>query len=1779
MSPKGRPRVDDLIQSISLHTPNPVFLQGTIFPFIFFYGSWFYFWVYVYGVEDYYEAGLVSLVAIAFIQIFTCLCCFWSVHFRAFTSCRKSKSPSNAVLAKVVPTENNGSSELVKIQKTKVSDKEDIEYYFTFQKIKYIWDDNKKQFRATDFPVDRPLQEYFDSKGHEDENALAIADKRFGKNSMEMVVPEFHELFIERATAPFFVFQVFSVGLWCLDEYWYYSLFTLFMLIIFECTLVQQQLRNMSEIRKMGNKPYSVNVYRNRKWRVIQSNELIPGDLVSITRSHDDILVPCDILMLRGTCIVDESMLTGESVPQMKDSLENVDNLKKELDIEGDGKLFVLFGGTKVVQHTSPTKGAMRAPDSGCIGYVLRTGFNTSQGKLLRTILFGVKRVTENNLETFAFIIFLMVFAVTAAVYVWIKGSENPERNRYKLFLECTLILTSIIPPDLPIELSLAVNSSLLQLSKLFVFCTEPFRIPFAGKVEICCFDKTGTLTSDNLVVEGIAGLDSRKEILPISEITEATAQVLATCHSLAQLDDGLVGDPLEKATLTAIDWNLSRGDSVIPKRGKFKALKIYQRYHFSSSLKRMSVLAGYIQSYTGETHYIGTVKGAPETIMKMLKTVPRGYEETYLEYSRRGARVLALGIKEFGKLEHQAVREMKRDEVENDLTFVGFVIISCPLKPDSKAVVKEILQASHKVVMITGDNPLTACHVAKELRFTKKPILVLTSNDEGTVWEWRGIVGNIVIPIDEKNSQIHKIFREYDFCITGDGLLYLNEVEHEYLNKVLPYVTVFARFAPKQKEFVITTLKRLGYYTLMCGDGTNDVGALKHAHVGVSIVSNAPLRAGEKKEKKKEELTQTAAIRRPTNDAERNLSPRERALRQQRLKLQESQERMQKVLREMDEETMKVVKLGDASIAAPFTSKLSSINCVCQIIKQGRCTLVTTLQMFKILALNALISAYCQSVLYIDGVKFSDTQATLQGLFLAACFLFITRSKPLKVLSKQAPLPNIFNIYSVTTILGQFAVHFISLIYLAHEATLRAGPRDTTIKLNIDMTPEDKEAEFEPNIINSTVYLICMGLQVSTFAVNYKGHPFMESLRENRLLLYSIVASSSVVLCLALNLIPDVQSAFQIIDFPNDFRKILIFVLLADTFLAFAVDKTYLSIKIVDTKMDEFRFHLIDYLVFGSMLVLSTGVGVYFGYFKKTKTKRQTTPPRHQADDEAYDKMTIDFGSKSMLEYLLGSRNLKPFPVSMSLVASYISGVTVLGTPSEIYNYGTQYWLILIPIVLHGFVVSYVYLPVFCALKVGSSYEYLELRFNGHVRTIASIMFVLDELLFLPIIIYVPALAMNQVSGINIHVIGAVVCAVCVFYTLVGGIKAVVHTDAWQIIIMFIGVVVVVIIGTFHLGGPSKVFEKAFEGGRIDFFNFNPSLYERHTFFSVVIGGFFYWTSYNTVNQTMVQRYMSLPNIRKAREAIVIFTVGISLFISVCCYAGLLIYAKYFDCDPLTSEMVSRDDQLFPIYVMNTVGEWKGIAGLFIAGVFGAALSSLSVILNSTAAVLLEDILKGCFRVRPSEKAAAIFVKGSILVLGAAALGFIFVVEKLGGILGVTTALTAIAAGTTFGVFTLGMLNPWANSKGAIFGAIAGAFLSVWVSLGSQIAIAAKHVAPHTLDVSVEACPIGNMTGIVDRNYPDESDVFPLYRLSFHWVNPIGIFSVVIVGTLVSYLTGGRKTDQIDPELISPIIHRFLPDETFTNYGISSKIKRTKLNMEMDASRLYAVDSHSIRK
>ncbi|VDK52591.1 unnamed protein product [Anisakis simplex] len=905
--------IDQLVQSITPYTVKPIVAHAYVGPFIVLYGSWLYVWCGLYGISEYWELGCIVMAGIGLLQVLTVLFCHWFVSMNCLFTCSHEPDVHKATTVKVTPTPNNGWTEMVPLQRTKLFDGR-LKLWFEFQKVHYTFDEDKKQFRSFELDTNKPMKYFQESKGLETDEAIVEAKQDLGDNHMEMVIPQFMELFKERATAPFFVFQVFCVGLWCLEDMWYYSVFTLMMLMTFEATLVKQQLKNMSEIRNMGNKAYQIYAYRNKRWNRIKSDELLPGDIVSVGRSPDEQAVPCDLLLLRGPCIVDESMLTGESVPQMKEPIEDVEKTQY-FDFECDSRLHVIFGGTKIVQHTPPAKNeaGIKAPDGGCICYVLRTGFNTSQGRLLRTIMFGVKRVTANNRETFAFILFLLIFAIAASVYLWIKGSEDESRSKYKLFLECSLILTSVIPPELPIELSLAVNNSLMALQKLGITLVN-------GDTE----------DDDDLTI-----------IRSPADAPVESIQVLVACHSLVRFDEDLVGDPLEKACLSWAEWNLTK------------------------TMKRMTVIAGYMLPGTSDTKHLVAVKGAPETLKNMVinyGSVPDDYDKTYQKLTRQGARVLALAIKEVGTLSYQEIRDRKREEFECDLKFVGFVVISCPLKADTKMIVKEIIESSHRVVMITGDNPLTACHVAKVLRFTNKskPVLVLDEPDQDgeSNWSWKSVSGNVtaeLIPVTK--SALTDFIASYEFCMTGTAFAYLLQNHLQFLRKILPHITVFARMAPKQKERIINELKSLGYITLMCGDGTNDVGALKHADVGVALLSH-PFDASKVEEslKKKEEdakaLVAAGAPNAQTDhlsshahsappaaagiangpprrlhSARRNDAPV--GARQLRHSANSAQspfaKRLHKMLKEMEEETQ-LVKLGDASFAAPFTSKYTSI-------------------------------------------------------------------------------------------------------------------------------------------------------------------------------------------------------------------------------------------------------------------------------------------------------------------------------------------------------------------------------------------------------------------------------------------------------------------------------------------------------------------------------------------------------------------------------------------------------------------------------------------------------------------------------------------------------------------------------------------------------------------------------------------------------------------------------------------------------------------------------------
>ncbi|KRT84249.1 hypothetical protein AMK59_1454 [Oryctes borbonicus] len=219
-------------------------------------------------------------------------------------------------------------------------------------------------------------------------------------------------------------------------------------------------------------------------------------------------------------------------------------------------------------------------------------------------------------------------------------------------------------------------------------------------------------------------------------------------------------------------------------------------------------------------------------------------------------------------------------------------------------------------------------------------------------------------------------------------------------------------------------------------------------------------------------------------------------------------------------------------------------------------------------------------------------------------------------------------------------------------------------------------------------------------------------------------------------------------------------------------------------------KFSWYDYGMFGLMLALSTIIGVYFGFVRKQTTSN---------------------------DYLLGGKKMSAVPISISLIASVLSGITLLVIPVDVYSYGITYWFSVPMLILTNIITYTVYLPVFYELQVTSTFEYLKFRFDVTVSSFASVVFTISQILYLPIVIYVPALALSQATGININVITPVVCIVCIFYTSFGGLKAVVWTDVLQFTVMISSIIVVFYLGLTSTGGLANIWEKNLKYGRLD--------------------------------------------------------------------------------------------------------------------------------------------------------------------------------------------------------------------------------------------------------------------------------------------------------------------------------------------------------------------------
>ncbi|XP_014811039.1 PREDICTED: sodium/iodide cotransporter [Calidris pugnax] len=272
----------------------------------------------------------------------------------------------------------------------------------------------------------------------------------------------------------------------------------------------------------------------------------------------------------------------------------------------------------------------------------------------------------------------------------------------------------------------------------------------------------------------------------------------------------------------------------------------------------------------------------------------------------------------------------------------------------------------------------------------------------------------------------------------------------------------------------------------------------------------------------------------------------------------------------------------------------------------------------------------------------------------------------------------------------------------------------------------------------------------------------------------------------------------------------------------------------------ERLTFSLWDYGVFGLMLLVSTGIGLFHGLAKG--------------------------GQKTSEDFFTGGRRMSALPVGLSLSASFMSAVQVLGVPAEAYRYGAKFLWMCVGQLLNTLLTAQLFLPVFYRLGLTSTYEYLERRFSRSVRLCGTLQYVVATMLYTGIVIYAPALILNQVTGLDIWASLLSTGVICTFYTTIGGMKAVIWTDVFQVVVMLSGFIAIIIRGVLLVGGPARVLGIATNGSRVNFGDFNPDPRSRYTVWTFLLGGTLVWLSMYGVNQAQVQRYVACRTEREAR-------------------------------------------------------------------------------------------------------------------------------------------------------------------------------------------------------------------------------------------------------------------------------------------------------------------------
>jgi transporter, SSS family len=420
----------------------------------------------------------------------------------------------------------------------------------------------------------------------------------------------------------------------------------------------------------------------------------------------------------------------------------------------------------------------------------------------------------------------------------------------------------------------------------------------------------------------------------------------------------------------------------------------------------------------------------------------------------------------------------------------------------------------------------------------------------------------------------------------------------------------------------------------------------------------------------------------------------------------------------------------------------------------------------------------------------------------------------------------------------------------------------------------------------------------------------------------------------------------------------------------------------------------------------------------------------------------------KSANSFTSASGSLPSWVVGMSIFATFVSSISFLGLPGDAYKSNWNPFVFSLSIPIATWLAAKIFIPLYRGINSVSAYHYLEQRYGYWARFYVAICYLLTQIARVGSILLLLALPINTMFGWDIPTIIIVTGVITLLYTLLGGIAAVVWTDAIQGIILIIGAVACALILTFNMPeGPGQLFEIASASDKFSLGSFGASLTEP-TFWVVLIYGLFVNMQNYGIDQNYVQRYMTT---KTTGEAVKSTLFGGLLYVPVSLifvYIGTALYS-YYTAQPGLLPLDLPSDQVFPYFIVH--GLPTGITGLVVASLFSAGMSTVATSINSSATIVLTDFVKHS-RPEMSEKSNMKVLYITSFVVGVIGILMGLLMMRIDGILDAWWKLASIFSGGMLGLFLLALVRKDVKRSAAIIAVILGLLVIAWMSLSPLI-------------------------------------------------------------------------------------------------------------------------------